>query len=216
MHRLALSSLVAAALACGSQRAPVAPASAPPAPVVVADVPPPSDVAAPAPDVAPDAAPDAAAPDAAAPDPRALRLRALADGSVPLAQAIDPARGVTIIRHVEAPPSGRGRARISDQRLCGAALTRALPAIRRDLAAAVEQAGEDAIACGADGTCIVPGMEYQSAWQIYFVDVQGTLRLDAVAELSIAAMNGEWVDAVNGHVTRALAAARQRPCPQRP
>ena len=206
MHRLALPTLFAAAHACSAQRAPVAPAPLAPAPVVVADVPPPPD-AAPAPDVAPEAAP---------PDPRALRLRALANGSVALADAIDSARGVTIIRHIEAPPSGHGRARISDQRLCGAALTRALPAIRRDLASAVEQAGEDPIDCGADGTCIIPGMEYQPAWQIYFVDVQGELRLDAVAELSLAAMGDEWVDAANAHVTRALTAARARPCPQRP
>lgn len=206
MNRLLVASLVAAA-ACTTPRAQVSPPPPPP-PVVAADVPAPPD-AAPLPDVAPDAS---AAPDAS-PDPRELRLRALANGSAPLADAIDPARGVTVVRHIEAPPSGQGRARITDQRLCGAALARALPAIRRDLAAAVEQADAgEGFFCDPAGTCVTPGMEYQPEWRVTFVDAQGTLRLEAIAQVSVAALDEAWVDRANAHVARALAASRARPC----
>jgi hypothetical protein len=213
MHRLALASLLAAALACSAQRASVAPVAVAPAPIVVSDVPPAPDVAAPDVSTAPDVAPAPEPPEP--PNPHIARLRALAAGTVALTDAIDPARGVTVVRHIEAPPSGRGRAQISDRRLCGVALTRALPSLRRDLAAAVEQMHEDDRPCNEDGVCVMPGMEYQPEWRIYFVDVQGSLKLEAIAQVSVAALSDEWVEAAGAHVSRALAASRARPCPQR-
>ncbi len=217
MRRYALMHLAVTALACSAPR----PREVNSVPVVadvdarVEDV-----VALPAVSDVPPRPVDAATAEPAvvereSPDPRGLLLRALAAGTVPLSQAIDPTRGVTVVRHIEAPPAGGGRARISDRRLCGTALTRALPALRRDLVEAVQQAGEDAISCDAEGVCHVSGMEYQPAWQISFVDVQGTPRLEAVAQVSLAAMNDDWVDAVNAHIHRALRTARGRPCPAR-
>lgn len=217
MRRYALLHLALTALGCSAPR----PRQINTAPVVavvdarvedvvalppVADVPPPPvDAVTTEPAVA----------EPGSPDPRGVLLRALAAGTAPLAQAIDPTRGVTVVRHIEAPPAGGGRARITDRRLCGAALTRALPALRRDLVEAVQQAGDEPISCDEEGACHVSGMEYQPAWRISFVDVQGTPRLEAIAQVSLAAMNDDWVDAVSAHIQRAVGAARGRPCPAR-
>lgn len=197
------------AVACRTPRAPAAPAPQPPAPDVVAPAP---DVAA-APDAAPapDAPVDAAVADAPL-DPLVLRIRALAGGTEALAAAVDPARGLVVARYLEAPPSGQGGERHTAQRLCGATLTRSAAAVRRDLAAAVAQAeGGDGFVC-QDRVCVAPGMEYQPEWRVHFEDVQGTLRLTGVAQVSVAAIADAWVARANAYVDRAFADARRTPC----
>lgn len=212
MSRLSLLALVVAALfACSAPRQTAAPSPVvePAPPIVVAY---------------PDAAPvadasiaDAAPSDAPAPvDPHIARLRVIATDRAALAAAIDPARGVTVIHYVEAPPSGRGREEHTSQHLCGVGLARALPTVQRALAEAVAQAeGIDAIDC-ANHECVVPGMEYQPAWHLYFVDMNGSLQLEALAQVSEAALGEAWLTRARTYVTRGLAAARARPCtPQR-
>ena len=60
--------------------------------------------------------------------PRTLmRMLLITAGSVAIPDAIVATRGVTVLRFIEAPPSGRGSERISSRRLCGAALAQAAP-----------------------------------------------------------------------------------------
>jgi hypothetical protein len=205
MSRLcSLAIVVVALLACSGPRAPatVAPTSVAPPPIVVSF---------------PDDAPvvDAAAPtvDAPAPvNPHVARLRALAADPAALAAAIGPTRGLALVHYVEAPPSGRGRPDISSRHLCGAALTRALPSVQRTLGAVIEQLDNNSDTSCENHVCTVPGMEYQPAWHIHFVDVNGTLELEALAQVSEAAMSDDWLNRANAYVTRALSAARARPC----
>lgn len=212
--------LVAALFACSATRATPSAAQPVTQPVVVAapDVTAVTDAAAPdaanATDDAP-AADDAASDAPPARDPRLAWLRTLSNGGAPMTGATDPARGLTVVHYIEAPPSGQGGESISTQHHCGAALTRQLPALRQVLAAIVEQAdANEAFDCNAS-ECIVPGMEYQPAWHVLFVDVQGAPRIEAVMQLSEAAMNEAWLARVNAYVTRSLTAARAHPCPQR-
>lgn len=212
--------LVAALFACSATRATPSAAQPVTQPVVIAapDVTAVTDASAPDAANAPDDAPPADATPSDAPparDPRLAWLRTLANGGAPMTGATDPARGLTVVHYIEAPPSGQGGESISTQHHCGAALTRQLPALRQVLSAVVEQAdANEAFDCNAS-ECIVPGMEYQPAWHVLFVDVQGAPRIEAVMQLSEAALSDAWLARVNAYVTRSLSAARARPCPQR-
>lgn len=217
MSRLCpLALLVAALFACSATRA--TPSAAQPVTQPVVAAPAVTDASAPDAANAPDDAPAAdSAPSDTPParDPRLAWLRALANGAAPMTGATDPARGLTVVHYIEAPPSGQGGESISTQHHCGAALTRQLPALRTVLAAVVEQAdANEAFDCNAS-ECIVPGMEYQPAWHVLFTDVQGAPRVEAVMQLSEAALNDAWLARVNAYVTRSLSAARAHPCPQR-
>lgn len=219
MSPRSLLALVVALFACSSTRAPQS-ASQPvvaPAPIVAADVT--VDDATPIPPthiLTNDTSADAGAPADAAPppDPRLVRLRALANGTIPMTEATDPAHGLAVVHYLEAPPSGQGRETISTQHHCGAALRRELPALRRVLAAIVEQSdGNETFACDAT-ECVVPGMEYQPAWHVHFLDVQGTPRIEAVMQLSEATMGEAWLTRMNAYAAQSLSAARAHPCPQ--
>lgn len=178
------------------------------------------DAAAP---VSSDAASDAASADAATddaptaraqPDPHLVRLRALAADDATLRAGIDPARGVTMIRYLEAPPSGEGREEHTSRRLCGATLARALPSVRRALNAAIEQStANESFDCEGD-VCTVAGMEYQPVHRLYFVTTGDTITLEAIAQVSEAAMASEWLLRATDFVTRNLTAARAHPCAQ--
>jgi hypothetical protein len=219
MSPRSLLAVVVALFACSATRAPQTAAQpvVVPAAVVAADV----AVIADASPIPPthiltnDTSADAGAPADATPppDPRLARLRAFANGTIPMAEATDPAHGLAVVHYLEAPPSGEGSETISTQHHCGAALRRELPALRRVLAAIVEQSdGNDTFACDAT-ECIVPGMEYQPAWHVLFLDVQGTPRIEAVMQLSEAAMGESWRTRMNEYVARSLTAARAHPCP---
>lgn len=207
---LALLALVA----CSSTRA--AQVSAPP--VVTAPVISAVDAAIVV-DAATAASPDVAIADDASseqdpPDPHLVRLRALAADDDALRAGIDAARGVTVIRYIEAPPSGRGREDLSNRHLCGATVTRALPSLRSALSAAIEQAGaSESFSCDGD-VCTVPGMEYQPAFHLYFVSSGDALTLEAIAQVSEATMGEQWMTRATAYVTRSLTAARAHPCAQ--
>jgi hypothetical protein len=146
-------------------------------------------------------------------DPRIVRLRALASNTTPLAEAVDAAHGVLVVRYLEAPPSGQGGERISNQHLCGTALTRQLAALQRDLAAVVAQANtNDSLQCDNQG-CNVAGMEYQPAWHIQFVTVGTSLQLESIVQVSHGAMSEAWNTRADAYISRSLATARTHPCP---
>lgn len=226
MNRLCILILALAALsACGSTRAsttasqPVTqPTSAPAADASASAPAPDASVVEPSRDAS---AADAFAADASEddanepPDPRLARLRAFADGSTPIAEATDPAHGLTVVRYLEAPPSGQGRETFTSQHHCGAALARELPALRRTLAAIVEQARDTESFDCRGGECVVRGMEYQPAWHVLFLDVQGQPRIEAVMQVSEALMSEAWLSRATAFTERSLAAARARPCPPR-
>jgi hypothetical protein len=207
--RLALLALLAA----GCRRPPPVSAPAPsplaegPAP---APVPPAPADASLAPDAVPGPAPDAVS--APAPHPLAVRIRALAAGSEDLAAAIDPARGLTVVRFLEAPASGRGGETIDHRRVCPAGLPRETATLRDHLASALAQAeGPSGMQC-TDDSCVAPGMEYQPEWRVIFENLQGVRRLVGLAQVSAAALSDSWRSRADAHVARALADARRVAC----
>lgn len=147
--------------------------------------------------------------------PQEAMLRAVVDGTTPITDLIDPARGVSRIAFVEAPPSGQGRENISARRLCGAAVGRAAGSLRDDLRAALAQAHDlEEIHCDAR-MCVVPGMEYAPVWRVYFAPGAdgGAPRIEAISQVSEATMGEAWMRRVEAHVDRALAAQHGAPCP---
>lgn len=139
-------------------------------------------------------------------------VRAVASGTTPVRDAIDPALGVSVVRVLEATPDGRLPERSSNRHLCGAALTRALPSLRADLVAAVQQAEQlESIACDTS-ECLVPGMEYQPAWRVRAVTSDGGVpRITVIALVSEATMGEAWLARVQAALTRASAAPRCAP-----
>lgn len=210
------SPLILAALLCACRTPQPAP---PPSPVTTHTAPSPEPTlpavsadastadAALAADVTTDTSPDAGPPTALE-----RLVRAVASGATPLPTAIDPARGVTVVRVLEATPDGRTPERISSRHLCGAALTHALPSLRADLVSAVRQAEQlESIACDAS-ECLVPGMEYQPAWRIRAVaEDGGAPRITVIAQVSEATMGEAWLARVQAALTHASAAPR---CPR--
>ncbi len=77
--------------------------------------------------------------------------------------------------------------------------------------ATVAQAGDEPVACG-DEACVVDGMGNQPVWRIYVVEVEGTLRLHGIAQLSLGAVGVDWAEAARAHVDRVLADSSQHPC----
>ncbi len=148
-------------------------------------------------------------------DPLVAVIRALGAPNASLIDAIDPARGLSVINYIEAPPSGRGRQRISNDRHCGPALRRALPAVQRDIADFVQRMSDPADVECADGACTVHGMEYQPELTLRFATAGdgGTPKLESIEQLSVAALPDAWVTRARAHVTSSLASGRARPCP---
>lgn len=147
--------------------------------------------------------------------PHETLLRAVAAGTTPVADVIDPARGLTRVTYIEAPPSGEGRETIATHRLCGAAIARSAADVRRDVSAALEQAAAmESFECAND-MCLVTGMEYAPTWRIYFARGDGgPLRIESIVQMSEAAMNEAWIRRATTYVDRARAAQRS-PCPRR-
>lgn len=202
--------------ACG-RRSGGAPAIEPaPRPVVAADVPAvvdaPAAVDVPAADApaAVDAPP--AQSEAAAANERLLR--GLADGTIPMATGVDPARGVVMVTYLEAGPNG-GRERHASQRLCGAAVARG-DVVRRRLQALVAQSREmdEPPACDDNG-CVARGMEYQPALRARFaLRADGTRVLVGAMEISETLLGDEWLERTAAYATAALERARTTPCPR--
>lgn len=213
MSRASLS-LAALLLACNSTRTPAAAPQPPPPP-------PPVDVPAAPPVVAPGDSGVATSADVVtdAPPERSAQerfVRALADGSTAIADAVDPALGLTVVHYVEAPPQGHTHEDITNRHHCASALTQALAALQRDLHAAVVQADQlQGMDCTA-AECVVGGMEYAPSWHILFAATDGGApRIEALTLVSEAGMNGAWTTRATAYVTRSLTTAHAHPCARR-
>jgi hypothetical protein len=180
-----------------TEPAPVEPAPVEPAPVD-------EQIAEPAPETPPPV-----------PEGIALVLRILETEDA-LATAIDPARGLLLVRYEEAGP-GEGRRRRetkTQQHLCGAAMTRKRAEIIALLRTATEQAAPDEEWTCSETECIAPGMEWTPTIHIALArDPAGALVIEGLFSVSEAALPEEWTDAANAYVARALTAARAAPCP---
>ena len=84
--------------------------------------------------------------------------------------------------------------------------------MQRTLAGIIEQIDNSADVSCDEHACVVPGMEYQPAWHLHFVDANGTLELEALAQVSEATMGEAWLERASAYVTRGLSSARARPC----
>lgn len=212
--------VVASVLACRSTPTPSptpTPAPAPVVDVVVADAVGPRDVPT-AQDAAPTtaAAPADAAADAHAPaTPQEALVRALAAGTTPMTDAVDPARGLARISFVEGAPGGDGstpppRERVASRHVCGDAVA----AMRSDLQQAIGQGDSLGIQCDAQG-CVVSGMEYAPTWYIRFRAPSdgGTPRIASITEVSEASMGDAWTRRAEAYVRTHLATETARRCP---
>jgi hypothetical protein len=130
---------------------------------------------------------------------------------------ISPTRGLTVVHYLEAPPSGRGRQRRENERVCPATFGRRAAALRQMLTAALARAdaGQD-IVCDAS-SCVIPGMEYEEARHFTFVvdGDAGSPTLESMEFVSEAAMPEPWLAAARAYRDRAIAAHRRAPCPAR-
>jgi hypothetical protein len=154
--------------------------------------------------------------DAVAMTPEERLVRAFARGEIPIHDAVDPVRGLTVVHYLEAPPSGEGREDISNRRHCGTGLAQSADALRREFTSAVEQAeAMGGFHCSA-GECLVTGMEYAPVWNFTFAQGDGgALRIESVVRASRALMNEAWVTRSQAYINRSLAASRARPCGSR-
>lgn len=141
--------------------------------------------------------------------PNERLVRAIVSGETPLADAVDRGVGLVSIRYLTLPVRAVAGAPSSDQRHCGAALSRALPAIVRDLADAVRSADAGRPFRCTDEECVIRGAGPLPAWHLRFSSDGFTQRLVLVAQV-----DGDEVAASRARtfIDRRLTEARRRPC----
>lgn len=164
-----------------------------------------------------DAASDAGASEDAGQSPLEQRVRAMAGDPALIRASVRAPRGLSLIRYIEAPPSGRGGERHSAEHLCGANMQRRERELRAIFATAVRRADEGQ-GFDCDGTvCVVPGMEYEESRRFHFAaSAPGEApQLESIELVTTALMGEEWLTRMETYVRAARTQHAAHPCPAR-
>jgi hypothetical protein len=164
---------------------------------------------------------DEAAPGAVEATPRQVETEpswseavdALADGTVPVSDYVDPRLGVLWVRYLEEGGAEGSGETHSAERLCGADLTAAQDRIRSFFVEMARRGEEEGLQCDLH-QCRAGGMEYEPALYALFArDAAGRPRLEALLEKSEALLDDAWFEQMDAYVRPQVQAYRESACP---
>jgi hypothetical protein len=134
----------------------------------------------------------------------------------PILDSVDPDRGLAVIQHVTDSGDENAPEKLSAKLLCGDALAKQLPALKKAMKATYESS--DTVSCqnGKDGTSSCSfhlAFEYSTSFTLVLKkNADGVLVPETVLELDAGSMNEEAYDEMDKWVSRRLQKVRATSC----